>query len=356
MKNNTPKNKDNKNENYVNSSSSERTDKRRGFSSLMEKNWFVFILSLLIAFSVWVIVAMYASPEESYTVYSVPIKINTDDTIVSENGFENFWQSDTTVDVTVNGPRYLVTSITADDIQVNASLSKVSEAGLSTLTLRTTLLHYANEIDVTSLSKTSVQVYFDVKEEKTFDVTMDQTGVTEHIAEGYRYKDYELPVSTVTLSGPRTEIEKIVSVSADPQYSSSMLYESTVLPAALNLVGNTAADTVSVNKYISTDGIDFNVKININKVATMKTAVKFKGTAGGAAQAKITPNTVDVLIDTGVGYTGGEVPIFTVDYSSLKEGENTYTLDGQSVVLPDGVTLQDKNQTFEITITYTLTG
>ena len=45
--------------------------KIRSFSNLMDNNKFVLLLSVFIAFLVWVAVAMYASPEESYTVYNV---------------------------------------------------------------------------------------------------------------------------------------------------------------------------------------------------------------------------------------------------------------------------------------------
>ena len=105
----------------------------------MENNKFVFLLSLIIAFGVWVAVAMYKSPQESFTIYNVPIQIDTENSIVSQKGYINFWQSDDKIDVTVNGPRYMINTITADDLIVTANLNSVDSAGISQLNLKVEL-------------------------------------------------------------------------------------------------------------------------------------------------------------------------------------------------------------------------
>ena len=124
------------------------------------------LVSLVIAFFIWVAVAMYASPEESYTIYNIPITVNTENSLVSQKGYKNFWQSDEAIDVTVTGPRYLITSLTPDDIIVSANLNTVDSSGVSQLALRVGLRQESQDITISQQSKTHVDIYFDAELEK----------------------------------------------------------------------------------------------------------------------------------------------------------------------------------------------
>lgn len=338
----------------MNTSPDKKTKKTRGFSHLMDNNKFVMVLSLLIAFAIWVAVAMYKSPEESYTIYNVPITIDTENSIVSQRGYVNFWQSDEKIDVTVTGPRYMVTELTADDLLVSANLNSVDNAGVSELTLKVSLRENSQDITISAMSKTSVEVYFDAELEKQFDIQMDDNAVSEHIAEGYQFKGSELTVSTVTLKGPETEINKIVRVVADPQFSQDFMYATETVPVTLNLEGETAAETVSVNKYVEiVDGQEYFVKINISKTAELEPSVEFTGTKTGETSVSFNTNVILAKIDTEYDFDDAKLNILTVDYSSLTEGENTFTVRASDIDLPEGVTLTDSTFVFNVTITFT---
>lgn len=322
----------------------------------MDNNKFVFVLSLLIAFAIWVAVAMYKSPEESYTIYNVPIAIDTENSIVSQRGYINFWQSDEKIDVTVTGPRYMVTELTADDLLVSANLNSVDNAGVSELTLKVSLRENSQDITISAMSKTSIEVYFDAELEKQFDIQMDDNAVSGHIAEGCQFRGSELTVSTVTLKGPETEINKIVRVVADPQLSQDFMYATETVPVTLNLEGETAAETVSVNKYVEiVDGQEYFVKININRTAELEPSVEFTGTKTGETSVSFNTNVILAKIDTEYDFDDTKLNILTVDYSSLKEGENTFTVKASDIDLPDGVILTDSTFVFNIVVTLTKT-
>lgn len=326
--------------------------KKKSVRHLIDNNTFVFIISLVIAFFVWVAVAMYKSPQESYTIYNVPISIDTENSIVSQKGYINFWQSDDKIDVTVTGPRYLITSLTPDDLLVSANLNTVDSAGISELTLKVTLKENSQDISITSMSKTAIEVYFDAELEKEFTIQLDQEIIPDHVADGYELAGAELTVTTVRLKGPETEINKIENVIADPQFTEDLLYETSTIPATLNLEGASAADTVSVNKYVEVvDGQEYFVKININRLISLVPAVEFTGTQTGKPQVSINPNEVAVRIDTEIGYDPDTLTVLTVDYQSLQTGDNRYTVNASDLVLPDGVSLIDDSVSFEITVT-----
>lgn len=323
-----------------------------GFSHLMDNNKFIFVLSLFIAFIVWVTVAMYKSPEETFTVYNVPIAVDTENSIVSQRGYEKFWQSDEKIDVTVRGPRYLITGLTPDDVLVSANLNTVDTAGISELSLRVSLKENSQDVTISSMSKTTVEVYFDAELEKQFDIQLDSNDVADHVAEGYSYAKPELVVSTVTLKGPETEINKIKRVVANPQFSQERIYKTDTIPVVLSLEGETAVDTVSANKYVEkVNDEPYFVKISVSKNAELSPVVEFTGTKTGNVTVRFNTDTILAKIDTLSAFDSSELNIMRIDYTSLQPGNNTYTVRASDIELPDGITLNDNTFVFHITIT-----
>lgn len=336
------------------SRSPEKKKKRMSFNDLMNNNKFVFVISVAVAFLVWVAVAMYKSPEESYTIYNVPITIDTENSIVSQKGYVNFWQSDEAIDVTVTGPRYLITSLTADDINVSANLNTVDSAGVFDLALKVSLKEESQDITISAQSKTAVEVYFDARMEKQFDIVIDTNVIPDHVAQGYQFKSAELTVSTVTLNGPETEMNKIVSVVADPQFSEDLMYMTDTVPVTLNLEGATAAETVSVNKYVEiVDAQEYFVKISIDRLAELKPKVEFTGNQTGGVSVSYNTNVINAIIDTEYEFAGSELTVLTVDYSELEEGANSFRVELSELELPQGVTLSEPEGTLYITVTVT---
>lgn len=317
--------------------------KIKSFNDLLNNNKFVFVISVVVAFFVWVAVAMYKSPEESYTIYNVPITIDTENSIVAQKGYVNFWQSDETIDVTVTGPRYLVTSVSAEDIIVSANLNTVDTAGVFDLSLKVSLKEESQDIKISAQSKTSVEVYFDTQMEKQFDIVIDSNVIPDHIAQGYQFRAAELTVSTVTLKGPETEMNKIVSVVAEPKFSEDLMFKTDTIPVTLSFEGSKASETISVNEYVHlVDNQEYFVKISIDKLAQLKPKVEFTGTKTNNVDVTFSSEILNVIIDTESEFNADELTVMSIDYSSLEEGtSNSYRVGMSSIELPDGVTLAD---------------
>ncbi len=324
--------------------------------NLTDSNILIFIISLLISFFVWVAVAMYASPEESFTIYNVPININIENSLVAQNGYKNFWQSDDKIDVVVTGPRYMVTTMTAEDLNVSVNLNNVDSAGVSDVSLKVALKSGGQDITISSYSKKTISVYFDAELEKTFDIHIDRDSIADKIADERQLNAATLTVPKITLKGPATEIKKIVDVVANPVFPDELLFETQTLPVNISLEGESAADTVSINKYIDTvDMQDNNVKINIDRIMQLEPVVAFEGTKNGDATFTFNTNTIIAKIDTEYEYNSETITILTIDYADLKPGRQTMQVKASDVVLPDGVSIPDQTFTFNIEINYTVT-
>lgn len=327
----------------------------KAFNNLINNNKFVLLVSLVIAFFIWVAVAMYASPEESYTIYNIPITVNTENSLVSQKGYKNFWQSDEAIDVTVTGPRYLITSLTPDDIIVSANLNTVDSSGVSQLALRVGLRQESQDITISQQSKTHVDIYFDAELEKEVTIYLDKTVFEDNIAEGFQMNSAELPVTTVKITGPATEVNKVIRAEAAPVLPEDLLFETATIPLDISLQGNSASETVSINQYVKhAQQQEYFVKVNIDRIAELTPSVEFTGEKTGDVTVSFNTEAIIAKIDTESGFEGEELPIMTIDYASLKEGNNKFTVKSNEIELPEGVKIPEEEFEFVITINLTV--
>ena len=338
----------------MSSPAKKNTRKIKSFNDLMNNNKFVLLLSLVIAWLIWVAVAMYASPEESLTIYNVPITVNTENSLVAQKGYENFWQSDDKIDVTVTGPRYLITSLTPNDILVSANLNTVDKPGVSELALKVSLKESSQDITISEQSKRAVQIYFDTRMEKEFKIKLDKNLIApEKIAEGYSLDSVDLTVTKVMLTGPETEINKIVSVTAAPELPEDLLFETATYPIKLSFEGTNTSETLAINEYVSVvDEQEHFVKISIDKLVQLAPEVVFTGEQTGETEVTFTIETLEAKIATESQYDSETLPVLLVDYADLKKTVNKFQVNTATLKLPEGVKLPEEAVNFEITIKF----
>lgn len=121
-------------------------------SSLIRSNKFLLGFSIVAAFVLWLWVSIEKSPVIENTIVSVPVQINLEESIPSQMGLRIFGNTNYTVDVTVSGKKFIVSSLTADDIKVVAQTNYVDSAGNKTLTLKATN-EGSKDFDIKSLSQ-----------------------------------------------------------------------------------------------------------------------------------------------------------------------------------------------------------
>ena len=136
------------------------------------------------------------------------------------------------VSLKLSGDGYTIGSLTSSDFVVYPDWSGVRDSGEKTLHLQVrgvnTLL---NGVSVSiEGGDNSVDVVFDVVEEKTVPITVTTNYLT--IADGYILYDTELSKETVTLSGPSTEIDKVETCTAEVTHKGE-LTDSVTLDTAL---------------------------------------------------------------------------------------------------------------------------
>ena len=81
---------------------------KKTLNGLFENNLFVLILSLFIAVIIWLLVVINVSPQTTRVIKGV--KVTIDQTVPSQFGLEVFGESEFTVDVTVKGKKYQIST------------------------------------------------------------------------------------------------------------------------------------------------------------------------------------------------------------------------------------------------------
>ncbi|MCR5042293.1 MAG: hypothetical protein K6C36_09390 [Clostridia bacterium] len=315
----------------------------------LDNNKFCFALSLVLAVVIWVAVSVYASPQTTRTVQNVKVMI---DMSAESNpvrlGMEIFGESEYTVDVTVTGKKYLVSEsvLTADDIIVTASTSYVTDSGKNTLRLRAALASENSDISIISLSSETISVFFDYKKEAQQTIEADVRYADDTVPEDIVLDSPILSQTTVTMTGPATNINKVARVVA--RVSAAEVADQTTVYDAELLALNSYGDEV---EYITFNAESVTVTVPVIRIATFRTAVTFGHSPLKYRSSPLTivikPSRVTVEVpvsDSQIELSA--VSVGTIDFNELDAGVNTFTFDASEM----DYAVTDGTESFEVTV------
>ena len=303
------------------------------FSELVRDNRFIAVLSFVIAFVIWIWIAIEKSPEVQQVITDVPVQLNLENTIPEQLGLQIFGESEFNVDVTVKGKKYIVASLEKDDIQVVANINRVDSAGLWTLQLKVAPTDGSDDFTISSSSQTFVEVYFD--KYKELEVALEgivDTKLESYVPEDCLAGDIVLSKNTVLISGPASEINRITGVSATATIE-SVLEKTTTFDT--KIVINTT-DGIPL-EYTSINAGDSNITmaVPVLKVVTLPTAVEFKNAPSyfinTPLKYTVYPSTVKVAIPVDAIDTTEHFIVDTIDFADISNSYNTFYVNSDSI-------------------------
>lgn len=301
--------------------------KKSFFSSLMENNKAVFVMSVIVAVMCWCAVSMYQAPETEKVFQDVKVQINLEGSSPYNNGLELFGTKEFYIDVTVAGKSYIINdSSFVDNISASVSLSSVNTAGIYSLPVSVKLLSDAENAEITNLSSNYIEVYFDEPASKAFNITVEIEELAGYsLMEGFTRENPRASVDSVTLTGPALEINKVVSVKAvaelNEKLSSSSTLEAKIIPVG------------------SSENITFpNVTVETQEAVYITVPVSFSGeyspivTFSGLPSAyktdgikySVYPSKVNVTLSSADDelINADEILIGSIDFSQLNNSVN----------------------------------
>lgn len=325
-----------------NNGNENKNGKKQGFSfsSLINDNRFLMIISILIAFGLWIWISIEKSPEVETVITEVPVQINLANSIPEQLDLKIFGKTDFTVDVTVTGKKYVLSNLTKDDISVEANVNYVDSPGNKTLQLRVTPKNNSDEFTISSMSATYIEVYFDNYKELELPLTPEiNSSLKQIVREDCIMGDTVLSKGTVIVKGPATEINRITSVKAVAAVD-EMLIKTTTFDPVIELVTNDGTKL----EYSSVDygEGDITMTVPVLKEVVLPTAVEFKNApsyfAGSPLSYTVSPSSVRAAVPVEAIDTIKNFVVDTIDFSDITNSYNTFNIaaaNGNSYKLLD---------------------
>lgn len=246
---------------------------KKKLSDLLNNDKLILVISFFAAIIIWLAVVINVSPETTRVIQNV--KVTIDNTVPSQFGLEVFGDNEFYVDVTVTGKKYQISSValSAEDILVVAQTNNVDSAGRRTLLLKAESASGNTNYQVSAISHKSIDVYFDVP--KTVQMVIEPEVITNDfniVADGFNMGTINLSETTVDISGPATEVNRISKVVARLELENALSSNKSANAALILLDENENTNF----KYV-TPSIDTVVlTIPVLRVKNVNTTVLFK--------------------------------------------------------------------------------
>lgn len=319
-------------------------------NDLFNNDKFLLVFSLFSALVIWILVVVNVSPATTRVIKGV--KVNIDSTVPSQFGLEVFGENEFTVDVTVKGKKYQIspTALSAEDIVITAQTNNVDSAGNRTLQLKPEIPDGA-DYTITTLSEKSIEVYFDTA--KTVQMVIEPQVVADGfpvVSEGYTCGNINLSETSVTVTGPSTEINRIEKVVAKLVLKKSLSANKSADAEILLLNDKNKSDF----KYVTLSKEKVVLTIPVLQMKELETIVAFKNAPDNfmvtplsytVSPAKDLFNISVDDYDKTVDFTVG-----TIDFKTLSPSNHVFTFLAEDVAVAEG------SETEEFTVNVDMSG
>ena len=301
----------------------------------MKNRFAAIVLSVVIAFGLWLYVITYVSPNSEETYYNIPVVLEGE-SVLNERGLMCTSTSSSTVSLQLAGARSDLIKVNSNNITVKANLSSITEPGQK-IDLRYTV-SYPGDVPQNAfdtLSQSDFYVDVEYRRVKDVPVTVQYVGTR---SEDYLYdtENVQLDYSAVNIIGPASVADRIqqavIEVDlTDQSESISESYRYTLCDENGEPVD--AAE-------ITTDVEEIHLDMKIQRIKELRLVANV--TYGGGATEE---NTIVTVSPASIRVTGSDAALaelgdsFTLAEIDLRTVEKTQNML-YTINLPEGITNQ----------------
>ena len=245
-----------------------------------------FLLSLLIAFGIWLYVVTVVSPESEVVIHNIPVQFDGD-AVLAERDLIVVSDKNCTVNLKLFGNRVDLNKLSASNVTVVADLSQITEPGEHHVRFNVTYPAAVQQgnIDVMERDPQYITVTVAERSWKNIPVEIRYTG---SVPEGYVVdrQNAKLDQTSITVTGPADVLSKIakacITVDLDGKMSTIVdTYRLSLCGVDGNPVTDASKVTTSTNEVRAT--------IKINKIKQVALEVELID-GGGLRASDVTVN------------------------------------------------------------------
>ena len=320
----------------------EQNNEKTGFS---QKKALQVIISILVAIAVWVYVDVEKAPDRTKTIRDIPVEFSGESTTLADKNLMLLSGYDTTVDLTIKGPKRELVKIGKDTVRLVASTSGIDSVGVHTL--RWDVI-YPDGVQASALSvdwASKYKVTVTVGELYTKEVPVHCT-VTGQVADGYFTGETVLDPTSLVLRGQRDDLLNVAYAKLTVDISGAT--RSVIQTESVQLYDND--DNPVDNGNIRTNASLIQAKVPVLTTKEVELAMEFEGVPGAAMNSiscEITPKTVRLNGEADVLASIDKLVLATLHVDDLAlHQQSSYV-----VTPPDGTWLVNGNEVAAVEIT-----
>ncbi len=295
------------------------------------------ILSVLIAFLLWLYAMSVSgiSYERERVFTSLPVDILGDSAQLSV-----YSSSNSTLDITVRGPKNEISRLSEADITVSVDINGIQEAGRYTLPVSVTL---PAGITLVGQSFNTMTMYLDNRSSAVVPVTAKITSY--QLAEGYEIGtgDIRLSVDEINVTGPESVLKTIASAQASLQLG--QVTSSVVIASDLTLVDQNGDPINNTYLKMGITNVTATVPVYMYRILPLEVGCKYGYLNASSAQINVTPSFIRVKGEVSDVQQLSAIPLATIDEKKLVA--DTISIP---VTMPAGITNVDGVGTATVTV------
>ena len=302
------------------------------------------IASILVAIAVWVYVDVEKAPDRTKTIRDIPVEFSGESTTLADKNLMLLSGYDTTVDLTIKGPKRELVKISKDNVRLVASTSSIDSVGVHTLRWDPI---YPDGVQSSALTvdwASKYKVTVTVGELYTKEVPVNCT-VTGQVADGYFTGETVLDPTSLVLRGQRDDLLNVAYAKLTVDISGAT--RSVIQTESVQLYDND--DNPVDNSNIRTNASLIQAKVPVLTTKEVSLAVELSGVPGVAGQSiktTVTPTSVRLIGEADVLENINEIVLATLYIEDLELWQqNSYV-----VTAPDGTWLANSNEVATVEI------
>ena len=329
-------------------------NKKYTLKNLTGNKKLVAILSVLIAFVIWLSVVINQTPTIERTI-SLPINFDTKNTALGDTNLSEISGAmEKTVSVRVQGPAYIVSNLDVDDINVVPSLQSINSPGQYSVTLTARKVS-GGEFTIVEVTPSIITAKFDYVIEKTFEnVDIEAANITIDTSEDPELESGGLKFNNpgedkITITGPQAEVDKVARVAA--VVSAKEAIKVTTSYDAEIVLYDANNNKLDKSRYTLSD-----TTVKVSRVVYKRKIVPVKATfshapAGfeNAVKYSLSVDSVEIKGDPAVIDKTTEIKLPAIDLRKLTKSDNKFEMP---LELGGGITTTENLQS--ITVTFDL--
>ena len=310
-------------------------------NTVKNKLWMM-LLSLVIAFGLWLYVVTVVSPESEKTIYNIPVGLQSE-SILEERGLMVTTTEVPTVNLRLKGSRTDLDKLSNGNITVSADVSRIGEAGEHSIRYSVSFPGDVPNNSISTQKRTPDTITVTVEERTSKTIAVSVEVDQETVKEGFKVdaKNAQLTTAEFQITGPKRILDQVdrATVFVDVAGKDESINNQKVPYTLVDKEGVPVDDSL-VEDTLETPGVVVLEKLTIGQVKENKLEVNV--VPGGGADDKNTtvavqPERITVFGGTKLLQTLGD----TLVIGSVELGKITESTQMPfAIQLPDGITCE----------------